>query len=158
MSIDVIKTEKRPYFRSYFVTGKIGNKKFKPGLWHHTTKEKDGETHNIDIWICSPLQSKAIASYGESDFGRLIKYKNVNGNIGEWCAPMTMLSGSSESMRLELLRLGVLISQKHRPLLADYLMEHVPKRQVIAATSTGWHDHDGNRMFILPQLVIRMIG
>jgi putative DNA primase/helicase len=52
---------------------------------------------------------------------------------------MSLLKGSGEEMRGELLNLGARISPKHRTKLTEYLMQQYPKREVLAATRTGWH-------------------
>ncbi|ANF59490.1 RNA helicase [Halotalea alkalilenta] len=134
----------RPSFAVYDEPTEIGGKVHQAGVWHHDTK--DGEPH--DRLVCSPLKVEAITSNGDAGFGRLIRFRNSLGNWREWAMPMQLLAGSGESMRAELLGLGVEIDPNAHRLLNSYLQGQRPKRCVIAATSTGWHTPE---LFIMPR-------
>lgn len=125
----------------------------KPGVWWHSTKEKGDVVTEVDQWICTPLYADAV-THGDrdADFGLLLRFKNALGREREWAMPMSMLSGSGEELRSELLNLGVRIDPDAHRLLNRYLMAQYPSRKVIAATCTGWHC-DG-KAFVLPHTII----
>jgi putative DNA primase/helicase len=146
--IDAAKKEKRPYFRVYDKANDYGT----AGLYWHSTKGTGEDTKEVNAWVCSPIYANArTASEKEEDFGLLLRFKNSNGNWREWCMPMSMLSGSGEEIRSELLSLGVRISPTFKNKLNEWLMQQYPKRRLLAATRTGWH---GKECFVLPNEVI----
>ncbi|MGR6106298.1 MAG: DUF927 domain-containing protein [Candidatus Nitrosoglobus sp.] len=146
--IDAAKKEKRPYFRVYDNANDYGAS----GLYWHSTKGTGEDTQEVNAWVCSPIYAEArTASEKEEDFGLLLRFKNSLGNWREWCMPMSMLSGSGEEIRSELLSLGVRISPTFKNKLNEWLMQQYPKRRLLAATRTGWH---GDKCFVLPNEVI----
>jgi putative DNA primase/helicase len=119
------------------------------GLWWHGVKDEE----EIDQWVCSPLHADAMtASDADTEHGLLLRFKNAAGRWREWSMPMALLKGSGEELRGELLALGVRIDPASHRLLNSYLMSRYPKRRVLAATETGWHD--GGKVFVLPHRII----
>lgn len=134
----------RPSFAVYDDWKTIDGKRFRPGVWFHGVKNDEPD----DRFVCTPLYVLAITSSDGADFGRLLLLINSNGQEREWAMPMMMLAGSGETMRAELLSLGVEIDPNAYRLLNSYLQSQHPKRRVIAATSTGWHTPE---LFIMPR-------
>lgn len=130
--------------------GKVTRKR---GVWRHNIKfnDEDKPPKLIDTWVCGPLHVKAITSNNESNFGRLIHLQNVNGDWKTWSMPMTMLSGSQESLREELFRLGMEISLKEKSLLSEYINTRAPEKRIVAAQQTGWNNND---TFVFPNRTI----
>lgn len=116
--------------------------------WHGIKDEKE-----IDTWICSPLHADAMtASERDTEHGLLLRFRNAAGRWRDWAMPMDLLKGSGEELRGELLALGVRIDPASHRLLNSYLMSRYPKRRVLAATATGWHDK--GEVFILPNRIV----
>ncbi|HCF2498889.1 TPA: DUF927 domain-containing protein [Pseudomonas aeruginosa] len=143
--LPVIPEINRPCFRCYDYTQRSGKRSFRAGVWWHTLSEQGAE---VDRFVCSPLRVEAITSDGDSDFGRLLRFRNSRGQWREWAMPMAMLRGSGEDMRGELLHLGVEIDPDAYRQLSRYIQEQRPERYVTAATRTGWH---GPELFVLPR-------
>jgi len=124
-------------------------KNLRPGVYFHGVRQsKNGAPTEYDQWICSPLHVEAVTSYQDAHFGRLLRFKNSLGRWREWAMPMSMLKGSGEELRGELLHLGVEIDPDAARALSRYILQHKPKRQVTASISTGWYD---DRLFIMPR-------
>lgn len=143
----------RPCYRSYPDWFQMNGKKLKPGLYLHGVHTNNkGETTDIDEWISSSVTVEAITSSSETgaDFGRLLKFVDSNRKWHEWAMPMSMLKGSGEELRGELLNQGLIFNLKKRSNLMDYIMREPSKRRIIAATRVGWHDG----VFVLPHQVI----
>ena len=127
-----------------------GGVKYHPGVWYFYT---DKEGSPAQTWVCSPLHIEAVTFDGqENNFGRLLRFKNTLGRWREWAMPMDLLRGGGDDLRGELLAVGVGIdpSQRARNLLASYLQERAPKRQMRCALQVGWCDGS----FVLPDAVI----
>ncbi|WP_245688231.1 DUF927 domain-containing protein [Thiohalomonas denitrificans] len=127
----------------------LGEKLMPPGLyWHGWGRGDDPEP--IDFWICTPIHAIALTEgeYG-NNHGLLLRFKTSSGAWREWAAPLSMLAGSGEEIRRELLDMGVRIDPSNRSYLSRWLMEQFPEPRMIAATRTGWH-LDG-KSFVLPQ-------
>lgn len=140
----------RPCFRVFDDWQETGGIKFRPGVWHFAT-DKDGEPSQA--WICSPLHVEAVTFDGQdSNFGRLLRFKNSLGRWREWAMPMEMLRGAGDDVRGELLAMGAEIdpTPKARNLLAMYLQANPPKRRMRCALQVGWIDDS----FVLPDAVI----
>jgi putative DNA primase/helicase len=141
-----------PCWRVYSDWWQAGKKRNRPGVWYHEEVEVDGEKHRADEWLCSPLYLEAItADLRGENFGRLLRFRDSLNRWHSWNMPMRMLRGSCEDLRGELLSLGLVIDQKRRGRLPDYLNHRIPERQVTAALQIGWH----GEAFVLPD---RSIG
>ncbi|EJM75737.1 DNA/RNA helicase, superfamily II [Pseudomonas sp. GM49] len=138
----------RPAFRVYDHPVKTLCGTYSAGVWWHGAKEEKGKPVNYDKRVCSPLHVEAVTSCDGGDFGRLLRFRNTLGDWGEWAMPMQLLKGSGEDMRGELLNMGVEIDPDAFKLLNHYIQGQHPKRQVIAATATGWHSPT---LFIMPR-------
>ncbi len=129
----------------------VNGKKLKPGLYWHGKRHNDGETVEVDEWICSPLSVEGISSSPIHDnFGRLLKFQDTNGQWHEWAMPMHMLKGNGDELRGELLNQGVTFNPKKRSNIIDYIMTQPVKRKITAVEHVGWHDD----VFVLPNQVI----
>lgn len=132
----------RPCFKVYDHPQTMSNgKKLRAGVYWHGQRQGRGDSTPapFDQWICSPLHVEAITSSNGSQFGRLVRFRNTLGQVREWAMPMAMLSGSGEDLRRELLSMGVEIDPDGFKSLNRYIQSQHPKRQVTAASSTGWY-------------------
>jgi len=128
------------------------------GVWHHSTKvnRETGEEVPHDVWICSPLHVEATTcSKNGNNFGRLLKFKDTHGSWKTWSMPMHMLSGSCETLRVQLLDMGLIINLTKRNKVQDFINAQVPTQKIIAAATTGWH---GANTFVLPNQTIGKEG
>ena len=132
----------------------IDGVKYKPGLYYHGIDNADSD-NPVNIWICSPIHADALTSNEHgADWGLLLRFINPNGRWREWAMPSSMLKGSGEDMRGELLSLGVRISPDGNKQLHRWLASQEPKNRIIAAMRTGWHDSPEGIAFVLPNKVI----
>lgn len=141
----------RPGFSVHNGPFQLGGRRVPGGVWFHGHKGSGENQTEYDQWICSPLHIEAITHSDNADFGRLVRFKNSNGQWHELALPMEMLAGSGEEMRRVLLNRGVEISPDGHRLLNAYIQGQHPKRRITAATRTGWH---GDGLFILPSRTI----
>jgi putative DNA primase/helicase len=145
---EIPKPTECPTFRVFDDKWEQGTAEMRPGVYYFT-RDSESVTH---VRICSPLHVKAV-SFDEQDnnFGRLLRFKNTLGHWHEWAMPMELLRGSGEELRGELLAMGVEIdpTPKARNLLASYLQDKPPKRQMRCALQVGWCDES----FVLPDKV-----
>lgn len=121
------------------------------GVWFHP-KDKEGNPLEPE-WICSPLEVTALVRDKASEsWGRLLEFVDKDGVRHVWSMPMTLLAGSGEDLRRELLRLGLQISPstKARNHLAAYLTTARPELRARCVDRTGWHDG----VFVLPDQTI----
>jgi uncharacterized protein (DUF927 family) len=106
-----------------------------------------GVFHQDGTLVCSPLLVTAYARNSDSQcWGRLLEWKDDDGQPHSWNMPMELLSGEGAELRGVLLGGGVTISHKARNLLPWYIQSERPERRVIAADHLGWH----NRTFVFP--------
>lgn len=140
----------RPCFKVYDHPQIMSNgKKLRAGVYWHGQRQSRGDSAPapFDQWICSPLHVEAVTSYNGGQFGRLLRFRNTLGEWREWAMPMAMLRGSGEDLRGELLSMGVEIDPDGFKVLNRYIQSQHPKRQMTAASSTGWHN---DALFIMP--------
>jgi putative DNA primase/helicase len=140
----------RPAFRVFDEWVEHGGEKLRSGVWHFGT-DKDGNP--IQTWICSPLYVEAVTYDGQdTNFGRMLRFRNSLGRWREWAMPMQMLAGMGDELRGELLSMGVEIdpSLNARRLLSTYLQAKPPKRRIRCALQVGWCEDS----FVLPDTVI----
>ena len=141
----------RPGFSVHNTGFQLAGKRVPGGVWFHGHKGHGEAQVDYDQWVCSPLHVEAVTHSDGADFGRLIRFKNSNGQWNELALPMEMMAGSGEEMRRLLLNRGVEISPDGHRLLNSYIQSQHPQRRITAATRTGWH---GEGLFILPSRTI----
>lgn len=141
----------RPSYQTHMDWFQVEEKVLKPGLYYHYEERKEGESILVDEWVCSPLEVLAITSSTQgSDFGRLLRFSDSNGNWHEWAMPMHMLKSNGDELCGELLHQGLTFDHKHRKKLIHYIMSSKPNRKILAACSVGWHEST----FVLPNQII----
>lgn len=141
----------RPSFASYDAWTSLG----KPGLYYHGQKEKGDDYVVFDQWICSPITAEATTRSVRGDnFGLMLKFRNSAGQQREWAMPMSLLKGSGEELRGELLSMGMRIDVDGHRLLQRWLMNCQPERELTAADSIGWHGDSAHKAFVLPRRTI----
>jgi putative DNA primase/helicase len=129
----------------------LNGKKLKPGLYWHGKRHKDGDSVEVDEWICSPLTIEGITfSPIHDNFGRLLKLQDTNGRWHEWAMPMHLLKGNGDELRGELLNQGVTFNPKKRSDIINYIMTQPTYRKITAVDRVGWYDD----AFVLPNQVI----
>lgn len=142
----------RPCWRCYDGWIERYGKKLPPGVYYHDIKKNaDSPPSMTDDWHCGPLHVVALtANQEDGDHGRLLKYRNVNGNWKRWAMPMQMLAGDGVEVLGALMAEGLAIDRKRKARLLDYINAQTPRDRLRAATMTGWH----GAAFVLPDEVI----
>lgn len=134
---------KRPcYFVLLDWTEGNSGRKHKPGVYYCSMTEATSKTPSVPVqtWFCAPLLIEAL-TYDEQDsnYGRLLRFKNSRGRWKEWAMPMELLRGSGEELRGELLAMGLeLCPRSARSYLASYLQHKTPKKKIRCALQVGW--------------------
>ena len=124
----------------------------RPGVyWIGVAQDRaTGETvEGEPQWICSPLEVAALTRDASgSEWGRLLVFRDRDGQEHRWAMPMAMLAGSGEELRAELLRQGVELTTypQRRGRLAEYVAQAAPEAKARCVLRTGWH----GSAFVLP--------
>ena len=109
----------------------------------------DGEI--IPVKICSPLEVLGLTRDAESrDWGRLLRFKDPDGQQKTWAMPTSLLSGDGSQLRAELLSMGLLLEPGRgaKELLERYLMQSLPPVRVRCVSKIGWF----NDCYVLPDM------
>ncbi|SEQ62229.1 putative DNA primase/helicase [Solimonas aquatica] len=120
-------------------------------VWWHEV-DKDGSA-GPPFWVCPPLEVRAyLRDVNNENWGRLLVFRDKDGQEHRWGMPMRLLSGGCDEMRSELLRLGfdVPTSQKNRNLLTSYIQRARPQARARCVERAGWH----GRVFVMPERTI----
>ncbi len=136
----------RPCYRAYDISTLVDGVMLSPGVWFHDTEGDDKPTNE---WLCGPLHVDAI-SRGESeasDYGRLLRFRNLDGHWLTWSMPGELLAGRPETILAVLLDRGLEVNYQRRAQIVGYIASQHPKLRVISATTTGWQ---GAALFITP--------
>ena len=139
----------RPCYRVYDEYTTVDGVVLRPGVWFHDAGRNEGENKKVNEWICSPLHVDAVTrgDSHETNYGRLLRFRNLDHRWLTWAMPSELLAGKPETILAVLLNMGLDISHQHRSRVITYIANQVPERRVIAATTTGWH---GSELFITP--------
>lgn len=133
-----------PCYRVFEKTIKCGSKNYQPGVWLFVT-EKDNDEGIKGTLICSPIHIESVTcDTSENNFGRLLRFINTLNNWRTWSMPMSLLSGTGESVRENLLSMGVSI--RNPKLLTQYLNDILPIKKTRCTLQLGWCDN----VFVLP--------
>lgn len=125
-------------------------------IWREVeTQGPDGETRRAWIPFGSELHILARTRNGEGeDHGRLLEVVDRDGVRHHWAMPASLLAGTGEAIRAELLRLGWTpasgAGRKWRDWLLEYLITAEPEERVRCVSGIGWH----GAAFVLPDEVI----
>ena len=156
---DSLKVEKKPVnsvsgdlARPCYVAYETSSQYGKAGVYYHSVRvDREGNATEVDDYICDWLVVDAgSCDRADNSFGLLLRFKNSRGRERQWLMPMSMLSGSCEELRAQLLDLGLAINHLKRNHLANYLMQQQPDRKLECALQVGWHDD----CFVLPDRVM----
>ncbi|HAT1775836.1 DUF927 domain-containing protein [Legionella pneumophila] len=147
---------KRPSFQTHDDWFQIEDKQLKPGLYYHNL---DKYNNPEDIWICTPIHVDAFTCNEHGgDWGMLLRAINPDGQWKEWTMPNYLLKGGGEEIRGELLAMGVRISPEATRYFLRWLSSCHSLRRMVAVRVTGWHKHQDNLVFVMPNKVIGAEG
>ncbi|TKD44224.1 DUF927 domain-containing protein [Azotobacter chroococcum] len=140
----------RPCYRVYDHPITLGGEKLRPGVWFHGIR-RDGEGAEVpaDEWLCGPLHVDAVtrAEGNGADYGRLLRFRNLDNRELSWAMPGELLAGRPEGILSVLFGMGLEIDYQRRAQVPRYIASQHPRQRVTAATATGWH---GPELFITP--------
>jgi putative DNA primase/helicase len=105
---------------------------------------------------CIPLHVDAVTfDSSGGNLGRLLRLRDTLGRWKVWAMPMEMLRGDSADLRGVLLSMGAHLAPGNagRNMLAMYLQNQVPQRQMEAVMQTGWAGGQF-KAYALPDTVI----
>ncbi len=114
-------------------------------VWREIERETpDGEMRKLWVPFISELSVLALTrSAGDDDWGRLLEIVDPDGNRHRWAMPLSMLAGSGEALRAELLSLGLQpepgASRKWKDWLIEYLFAVDPTARARCVDRIGWH-------------------
>lgn len=79
--------------------------------------------------------------HNSEGWAQLLEFSDRDGKPHRWLMPLSMLSGSGEALRTELLNRGLQISTtpRGRQLLMEFLQQAAPDQRVRTVEQTGWH-------------------
>jgi uncharacterized protein (DUF927 family) len=100
-------------------------------------------------WLCSPLHVQARTRDEDGmEWGRLLEVVDADGQAKRWAMPMSLLKGSGDDLRGELLSMGLDIAPglRARNRLHEYLTTARPDARARCVSRVGWH----GRRFVLP--------
>ena len=103
---------------------------------------REVEGDDPDIAVCDPLYIEALARDNKGNsWGRLLVWKDPDGNSHEWAMPNFMLAGDGAEYRRILLDMGLSIraGKKSQNALHDYITTANPKARAISVNIPGWH-------------------
>lgn len=142
----------RPCYRVYDHPIALDGKELRPGVWHHgrSLDSKSGEYQPFDEWICGPLHVDAVTRNEgqDSDYGRLLRFRNSDRRELTWAMPNELLAGKPEAILSVLMSKGLDVAYRCQAKVCQYIAAQYPKDRVIAATSTGWQTPT---LFIMPR-------
>lgn len=140
---------RRPCYRVYDDYTAVNGGLLRPGVWFHDAVGNEGESKNVDEWICGPLYVDAVTrcDTNQTNYGLLLRFRNMDDLWLTWAMPRVLLAGRPEVVLATLFDMGLKISHQHRTSVVTYIAKQDPERRVIAATTTGWH---GSDLFITP--------
>ncbi|WP_417791947.1 DUF927 domain-containing protein [Stutzerimonas xanthomarina] len=142
----------RPCYRVYDHAITLDEKELRPGVWHHgrSLDSKTGEYQPFDEWICGPLRVDAVTRNEgqDSDYGRLLRFRNADRRELTWAMPNELLAGKPEAILSVLMSKGLDVAYRCQSKVCQYIAAQYPKDRVIAATSTGWQTPT---LFIMPR-------
>lgn len=125
---------------------------FKDGVYWVGIKESKETGELIEespAWVCSLLTVMATTRNGTgNEWGRLLVFHDRDAREHRWAMPMSMLAGSGDELRAELLSQGLEITSdgNRRRRLLDYIQWETPEVAARCVTRTGWHGDT----FVLP--------
>ena len=123
------------------------------GVWFDPPGKDDSDAQDPPRWLCSRLDVLAMTRDGRSEeWGRLLSWKDVDGNEHTWPMPAELLAGDCGDARRELLRRGVQIAPTlaSRNLLTAYLTVSRPAARARCVDRVGWC----GGQYVLPDFVI----
>jgi len=116
--------------------------------------EPDAIRTDEDVFVASPAFFVVASTSDEHNrnYGRMLTWRNSNGDWQEWVMDMPLLDGGMKELRAELLRAGLNIgySGQEKKALREYILSSKPIRHITSTTRTGWREDS----FVLPGLVI----
>jgi len=139
--------------KSPIVLGRVdrlpeGFQERKNGIYYRT-EDKDGnpEWH----WVCSPLKVLALTCNDDGlAWGRYVAVLTPKGVWNRWAMPKSLMGGSGDAYRAELLDMGLDIAPgKGKQRLETLLSLWHPRSCARCVSRIGWH----GRRFILPDIV-----
>jgi len=118
-------------------------------------KSEDRTSQDSILWLSSPLYILGETRDAEqSNWGRLLEWKDNDGHPHRWACPVEMLAASDTAeFRRELARGGLTIATngKARQKLVEYVLNHHPEaaERLRCVSRIGWHD----MRYVLPTSV-----
>ena len=120
--------------------------------------DKEDSNGNVEpVLICSEIEITAYLRDVEStNWGRLLEFNDSEGYHHVWGMPMSMLKGSGEELRGELLSRGLELGLGGplRNKFLEYITYSVPPVFARCVARIGWHSIESNRVFVLPHRTI----
>ncbi|HLJ46716.1 MAG TPA: DUF927 domain-containing protein [Bryobacteraceae bacterium] len=112
------------------------------GVYFQPPPADDGEV-KPPIHLSSKIEIVAATRNTEGgEWGRLLKWHDLEERLHIWAMPMSMLAGDGNEILAELLAGGMIVApnRKARELFKNYLQEANPPVFMKSVSRVGWHD------------------
>ncbi|QLQ33937.1 MAG: DUF927 domain-containing protein [Candidatus Thiothrix singaporensis] len=121
------------------VQGETGTFTIKPDGVYFAKFGNDGKPQ-AERRICSRLrvlgQTRSVMAH---DWGRLLEWRDNDGNTHRWAMPMNMLAGDGTDVSRELLGRGLNIAAGKGKLVLEYVQSSESINRMTCTDKTGWH-------------------
>jgi len=115
-------------------------------------KKEDDEPE--PIWLCAPIEMKALCQDCDDRWGRTLEWADPDGNSATWNMPAEYLADPKEIWKGFLSRgLAIAPGKAARELLLLWLTTQKPEARIRTVDAVVWHTGDNYRVFVLPDSV-----
>jgi hypothetical protein len=119
------------------------------------TRRNQGKNNPIGDWICAPFEIVgACRDPNGKHWGNWLRWKDADRRIHLRHVTDAALQGDPASLCSELASEGLQINRNQQRALAIYLSGANVSGRVTVVSRTGWHEIDGQRVFVLPRETI----
>ena len=133
------------------------------GLWYERAPKKEDDEGEL-LYIGRALYVTALARDKQNEgWGLRLEWSDNDGVLHHWTLQAAMLASSDVSGWLSVLMSGGwrgASSNKTKALLKQYLIECSPRAVLRSVSTTGWHECNGRKIFILnpKQILVGTVG
>jgi uncharacterized protein (DUF927 family) len=140
----------KPFSRPAYISCS-GYEMNETGLWHEVARKRDGKADVVSEQVSAPFE---ILGRGREPDGRgwarLLRWRDPDGRQHERFVADEALHGDASAVCALLAADGLEIFRDQQRALLTYLSSAQPAGRVTVVRQTGWHEIDGESVFVLP--------